>query len=141
MADTTRMGPTEGGHPLRTVKALNDDHGHLVGDTVLRRVARQIDHASRESDTVARYGGEEFGVVLPDADTEQALIMADRIRRMIADLEERPTVTVSIGVASFPLDGTEPDEIVVAADAALYRSKRAGRNRVTAAAVPHGLAV
>lgn len=117
-------------------KMLNDDHGHLVGDTVLRRVARQIHHASRDSDTVARYGGEEFGVVLPGADTEEALIAADRIRRLIADAEPLPAVTVSIGVATFPLDGTEPDAIVVAADAALYRSKRTGRNRVTAAAPP-----
>ncbi len=117
-------------------KMLNDDYGHLVGDTVLRRVARQIHDASRESDTVARYGGEEFGVVLPGAATEEALIAADRIRRLIADSEDRPTVTVSIGVATFPLDGTEPDEMVVAADSALYRSKRTGRNRVTAAALP-----
>jgi diguanylate cyclase (GGDEF)-like protein len=117
-------------------KMLNDDHGHLVGDTVLRRVARQIHHASRESDTVARYGGEEFGVVLPGANTEEALIAADRIRRLIADAEALPAVTVSIGVATFPLDGTEPDAIVIAADAALYRSKRTGRNRVTAAALP-----
>ena len=117
-------------------KMLNDLHGHLVGDTVLRRVAQQLDEQSRESDTVARYGGEEFGIVLPGSDSEEALVAADRMRRIVAEAEEGPSVTVSIGVATFPADGVECDEIVVAADNALYRSKRSGRNRVTAAALP-----
>lgn len=119
-------------------KALNDEHGHLVGDRVLRRVAREIHQGGRESDTVARYGGEEFGVVLPGTDTEEALLVADRLRRLIADSAGAPRVTVSIGLATFPLDGLEPEEIVMAADAAMYRSKRTGRNRVTAAAPTAG---
>jgi diguanylate cyclase (GGDEF)-like protein len=119
-------------------KTLNDLYGHLVGDTVLRRVAQQLDEVSREADTVARYGGEEFGVVLPGSGAEEALIAADRIRRIVAGADEGPAVTVSIGVATFPADGLESDEIVVAADTALYRSKRSGRNRVTAAGLPSG---
>ncbi len=117
-------------------KLLNDAHGHLVGDDVLRRVAKQLGEASREQDTIARYGGEEFSLVLPSTDTGEALVVADRIRRLIAESAEDPPVTISIGVATFPLDALEVHELVTAADMALYRSKRAGRDRVTAAAVP-----
>lgn len=114
-------------------KLLNDDHGHLVGDEVLRRVARQLEEGCREFDSVARYGGEEFAVVLPATDAEDALIAADRMRRLVADTPEKPRATVSVGVATFPSDGIGPAELVTAADMALYRSKNAGRNRVTAA--------
>lgn len=117
-------------------KRLNDDFGHLVGDEVLRRVGRQLKEACREFDSIARYGGEEFAVVLPRTDTEEALIVAHRMRRLVKDALVGPTVTVSVGVATFPVDGIEPADLVGAADVALYRSKRAGRDQVTAAAVP-----
>jgi len=117
-------------------KLLNDAHGHLIGDDVLRRVANQLREACREQDTIARYGGEEFGLVLPNTDTNDALMAADRIRRMVAECDEDPPATISVGVATFPLDAVEVHELVTAADMALYRSKRAGRDRVTAAAVP-----
>lgn len=120
-------------------KLLNDAHGHLVGDEVLRRVAGQLQEGCRGFDSVARYGGEEFGIVLPETDTAEALVVAHRMRRLVADAVELPMTTVSIGVATFPLDGVEPAEVVTAADAALYRSKREGRNRVTAAAMPSDL--
>ena len=117
-------------------KFLNDKHGHLVGDDVLRRVARQLEEGCREFDSVSRYGGEEFAVVLPSTGAEEALMIADRMRRLVADSANIPRVTVSIGAATFPLDGMGPAELVTAADDALYRSKRAGRNRVTAAGTP-----
>ena len=117
-------------------KLLNDAHGHVAGDDVLRRVAGQLREACREQDTIARYGGEEFGIVLPNTDADEALVMADRIRRLVAEAQEEPSVTISIGVATFPQDAIEVHELVTAADVALYRSKRAGRDRVTAAAVP-----
>ena len=117
-------------------KRLNDDHGHLAGDEVLRRVAGQLHGECREFDSVARYGGEEFAVVLPRTDTEEALIVAHRMRRLVKDAPIGPAVTVSLGVATFPIDGSEAADLVGAADVALYRSKRAGRDQVTAAALP-----
>ena len=120
-------------------KLLNDEHGHLIGDEVLRRVAHQLEEASREFDLVARYGGEEFAVVLPATSAEEALLVADRMRRLVDDPSEFPRVTVSIGAATFPLDGVQPAELVTAADTALYRSKHGGRNRVTAASMPEDL--
>lgn len=120
-------------------KLLNDKHGHLIGDDVLRRVARQLEEGCREFDSVARYGGEEFAVVLPATNAEDALLVADRMRRLVDDPAEIPRVTVSIGSATFPLDGAQPAELVTAADRALYRSKGAGRNRVTASSMPENL--
>ena len=120
-------------------KLLNDKHGHLIGDEVLRRVARQLQEGCREFDSVARYGGEEFAVVLPATDAAEALVAADRMRRLVDDAAKIPRVSVSVGVATFPLDGAQPAELVTAADSALYRSKRTGRNRVTAASIQENL--
>ena len=114
-------------------KRLNDAHGHQVGDGVLRRVARALKAGSRPYDTPARYGGEEFALVLPRTSQEDGLVIAERIRAAIAEMGEGPRVTASVGVATFPLDAATADELVGAADAALYESKRAGRNRVTVA--------
>ena len=93
-------------------KLLNDAHGHVAGDDVLRRVAGQLREACREQDTIARYGGEEFGIVLPNTDAGEALVMADRIRRLVAEAQEEPSVTISIGVATFPQDAIEVHELV-----------------------------
>jgi diguanylate cyclase (GGDEF)-like protein len=112
-------------------KALNDTYGHQTGDDVLRRVAATLRDTARVYDTPARYGGEEFGVILSRTSAEEAEAVADRLREAIAATVGEPGVTVSAGVATFPLDATDPDALIGAADEALYASKRGGRNRVT----------
>ena len=117
-------------------KVVNDTHGHLVGDTVLRQIGEVLRHEVRSVDAVARYGGEEFVVVLPETGTHGALVFAERIRVRVQQSvygEEGKTVqvTVSIGVASFPDQRvTSPDTFLALADAALYRAKADGRNLV-----------
>jgi diguanylate cyclase (GGDEF)-like protein len=111
-------------------KALNDRHGHQVGDQVLRLVGATLTAASREFDTAARYGGEEFAVLLPATSRDEAAEVADRLRTAIAAMPSGLEVTVSAGVATFPLDAADPDGLVAAADRALYTAKRGGRNRV-----------
>ena len=122
-------------------KRINDTHGHLVGDDVLREVARLLTTAVRSVDLVARYGGEEFVIVLPETGLEGALIFAERVREQIAEHEFAGSggralqLTASIGVATFPGPGLEMvEELFARADEALYRSKAEGRNRVAAGA-------
>lgn len=119
-------------------KRFNDDYGHLVGDDCLRRVAGALQIGIRwPSDRLARWGGEEFCMVLPETDVEGARIVAERVRgaveAMAFEVEgRRVPVTVSIGVAAEVPDGsTEVRQLITLADEALYRSKAAGRNRVT----------
>jgi diguanylate cyclase (GGDEF)-like protein len=112
-------------------KRLNDAHGHQVGDEVLRRVAALLSEHCRKYDTVARYGGEEFALILPSTDRAETRAIVDRLRRQIEAVSSDPRVTISVGVATFPTDATTADELVAAADEALYESKRGGRNRVT----------
>jgi diguanylate cyclase (GGDEF)-like protein len=112
-------------------KKLNDNYGHQTGDDVLRRVAATLKHAARTYDTPARYGGEEFGVILPRTSPEEAEMVADRLRVAIAASGDDPAVTVSAGVATFPLDAADGEALVGASDEALYASKHNGRNRVT----------
>ncbi len=118
-------------------KKLNDTFGHAVGDHVLREVAQAIASAVREDDVPARFGGEEFAVLLRNPSPEVATEVGQRVRDAVASLDLHrlgvPGVTVSVGVsvASSP---TEPlDELIDAADRALYRAKRGGRDRVVAA--------
>jgi two-component system chemotaxis family response regulator WspR len=116
-------------------KRINDEHGHKAGDEVLVRVAEQLQAANRkmrESDFAARYGGEEFVVILPETDVKGAQIKAERIRAAVAQLafDGVGRVTVSIGVAAYPLHGADPKALLEAADKALYRAKRAGKNQV-----------
>jgi diguanylate cyclase (GGDEF)-like protein/PAS domain S-box-containing protein len=121
-------------------KDYNDSFGHQAGDAVLRQVARIVGQHARRTDCVARYGGEEFIVALPHTEAEGAHVIAERIRAGIegADWECRP-VTISIGIASLaphdaPLaDALDYTALIARADRALYRSKAAGRNRVTVA--------
>ena len=115
-------------------KKFNDKFGHLAGDEVLLSVSGIIRKCARTVDFPARYGGEEFCVIVSESDIEGAVELAERIR---AELEavnfEGQKITVSIGAAEFPIDGETVDDLVANADAALYRAKRAGRNRVVRA--------
>jgi diguanylate cyclase (GGDEF)-like protein len=118
-------------------KQINDEHGHQQGDEVLELVADVLREFSRDIDTPARYGGEELAVVLPQTDSEGAEQLAERIREAVDGLEV-PRVDgegvlrlqASFGVAAVPESGSDREGLIAAADAALYRAKRAGRNRV-----------
>jgi diguanylate cyclase (GGDEF)-like protein len=114
-------------------KSLNDTHGHQAGDEVLRAVARAIKDQSRAFDTPARYGGEEFAVIMPGCDVADAERGAERFRQAVGALDGISRVTVSAGVATFPVHAADADSLVQMADAALYESKGAGRNRTTVA--------
>jgi diguanylate cyclase (GGDEF)-like protein len=121
-------------------KLINDEHGHLAGDTVLRSIATTIKDAVRDYDSVGRFGGEEFVVLLPDIGPAAVLAVAERIRAAIAALEVEyedgsqvrviDALSASIGVATYPDGGTAVDRLLQAADKALYRAKDAGRNKV-----------
>jgi two-component system, cell cycle response regulator len=113
-------------------KALNDQHGHQAGDEVLRNVAAALAIECRDFDTPARYGGEEFAVVLPGCGPEEAMRIAERLRRAVASAPAVVPITASAGVATYPAHATDADTLVRAADDALYESKRAGRNTTTA---------
>jgi diguanylate cyclase (GGDEF)-like protein len=118
-------------------KAVNDGHGHAVGDEVLRRFASAIKKDIRGTDTAARLGGEEFALVLPRSDAESTLQVAERIRRTFAEeaIETGGRAlrsTVSAGIATAGAQGQPFEEVLRNADAALYVAKRDGRNRVVA---------
>jgi len=119
-------------------KSVNDNHGHAVGDDVLRAIVNACRRGLREPDMIGRYGGEEFVMCLPETSAEVALEVAERLRRNVARLRvAAPTgevaVTVSLGVASSCPDTGVFQELVQAADRALYEAKRRGRNRVQGA--------
>jgi diguanylate cyclase (GGDEF)-like protein len=120
-------------------KKVNDTHGHLVGDKVLKDLTRRIAALIRRGDLLARYGGEEFALILPDTELEGARTLAERIRAGIADrplalTEGRIRYTVSMGMAKY--DGNRPqtrDDLILASDRALYVSKSRGKNCVSPA--------
>ncbi|MBN2359567.1 MAG: diguanylate cyclase [Deltaproteobacteria bacterium] len=120
-------------------KKVNDTHGHLAGDEVLRKIATIVTGQLRTEDTFARYGGEEFAVVLRDTDAERAFLIAERIRRAVESFQfvfENKTIplTISLGVATL-CNNNFPTvrDLVQAADEFLYRAKRNGRNRTECA--------
>lgn len=132
-------------------KAVNDRHGHVVGDYVLRHVAgllRNIVEGPRlvarlrKSDIVARYGGEEFAVLLPVTDASGGAVVAERLRHLVESTPATPvggvnlTVTISLGVCASPEHAHDADSLLRLADEAVYRAKAAGRNRVEMAHVP-----
>jgi len=138
------------GHPFAILmldvdrfKHFNDTWGHPAGDVVLKRLANTLRECVRDVDTVARYGGEEFMVILPETPAAEAARVAERIRAGTEKDRFTPegssaklNVTVSVGYAVFPEHARAPDTLIEAADQALYRSKKSGRNRVSAAELP-----
>jgi diguanylate cyclase (GGDEF)-like protein len=118
-------------------KPYNDTHGHPQGDVILQQVARLLQATVRETDFVARYGGEEFVVLLPETPKGLGIEIAERIRAAVAAAqfpyaETQPggKLTVSLGAATFPEDLMEARDLIYKADQALYRAKRAGRDRI-----------
>jgi diguanylate cyclase (GGDEF)-like protein/PAS domain S-box-containing protein len=137
------------GHPLGVLvldldhfKKFNDTYGHDAGDTVLRETASYLCRSIRAEDIVCRFGGEEFVIILPTADLAASQARAERIRSKLCELtvihqgSSLGKITLSIGVAGVPLHGTSPKELFEAADAALYRAKKEGRDRVVVAGPP-----
>jgi diguanylate cyclase (GGDEF)-like protein len=117
-------------------KRVNDTYGHLTGDIVLQTVARLCSQALRATDIVGRWGGEEFTIVLPEADREGALMIAERIRRMVEECTIQLAdgriiqVTVSLGVSTLTPTCCDLESLVDCADRAMYAAKQAGRNQV-----------
>ncbi len=117
-------------------KRVNDRYGHLAGDQVLLHVARLFQTTARASDLIGRYGGEEFGMILRRTDRTGAGILATKLRNALVEhparisAEETIPVRVCIGIASYPEDATTASDLAAQADAALYRAKAGGRDRV-----------
>ena len=136
------------GHPVSVImgdldhfKAVNDRDGHLAGDEVLRVFGNLMKHNARASDIICRYGGEEFLLVLPGMTQDGALERAEQLRREMAATRfnygaSQIMVTASFGIAVFPSHGRTTDELIAAADTALYLAKAAGRNRVSLSSEP-----
>jgi diguanylate cyclase (GGDEF)-like protein len=114
-------------------KRLNDEFGHLLGDEVLRQISSIFHQQLRKIDVVCRYGGEEFAILLSQTDPQHALMVAEKLRSVVAGWQfpgVPRSVTISAGTANYPDHGTTRDALVKAADAGLYSAKQAGRNRV-----------
>lgn len=121
-------------------KKLNDEFGHLLGDEVLRQVSSLFNQHLRKTDTVCRYGGEEFAIILSQTDPHYSLAIAEKLRKGVAEWSfpgVPRAVTISAGAATYPAHGISRDELVKAADAALYVAKQAGRNCVRLAGAPN----
>lgn len=121
-------------------KNFNDTMGHPQGDQLLRNLSLLLRRSVRDVDLVARYGGEEFVIMLPETRKDDAVILAERVRSLVAqhpfehrDVQPAGRITVSVGVASFPADGSGPSEVLVRADKCLYKAKEGGRDRVVIA--------
>jgi len=116
------------------LKSYNDRNGHMRGSLLLRELAGLFAQQVRSFDLVAKYGGDEFTVILPQTDREGAIVVADRLRAVVAEhtfpLTVRGAITVSIGVALFPEDANDSIGLIQASDRALYTAKQRGRNRV-----------
>jgi len=118
---------------LDNFKVLNDSQGHHHGDYVLKVVASILKEFTRASDVVARYGGDEFAIILPHASKQESRNIAERIRNNVLvnhKLLPYPIISVSLGIASFPDDAQDAEELLKKADAALYKAKDMGKNQV-----------
>lgn len=121
-------------------KRYNDIHGHQMGDMVLRKIGRIFLDNKRNTDRVYRYGGEEFSIICSETNKENSKVFAERLREVVNQskfegeemIKPRGSLTISIGVSSFPFDATNMNELIKRADDSLYRAKAAGRNRVVA---------
>ncbi|MBE0486594.1 GGDEF domain-containing protein, partial [Marinobacter sp.] len=120
-------------------KAVNDSWGHAAGDAVLCSVSRTLQNSVRSVDAVGRFGGEELVIVLPEMDIDEARDMAERLRQRVSqkpvmlDSGHSIPLTISIGVAVFPIHGHSLDTLCIAADKAMYQAKMQGRNCVVMA--------
>ncbi len=132
---------------LDRFKLVNDHHGHLVGSQALRQLSRVLMDCVRQVDTVARYGGDEFTILLSDTDEQTGLRIAERIRSTVeatpfeAEGETVLHLTCSVGIANYPSHGRRREQLLDAADKAMYRAKSQGRNRVCSASELDGLTV
>jgi diguanylate cyclase (GGDEF)-like protein len=122
-------------------KKINDRWGHPVGDVVLRGLVEELTKGVREMDTVARYGGEEFALIFPETTPAKAWVVADRLRKRVASrlftaphVEQALAVTISLGLATYPEDGSLKRVLIERADQALYQAKRSGKNCLVTAA-------
>ena len=119
-------------------KRFNDRHGHAAGDLVLAEIAKLLKWKVRAGDIVCRYGGEEFTVILPESSLEDGVVRAEALKEGVKGVhvsyagQELGPVTLSMGVSAYPIHGRTPQDLLRAADGALYRSKLAGRDRVLA---------
>ena len=127
-------------------KQYNDAYGHVGGDECLQRIAGAVAKEMRANDLVARYGGEEFAVILPNQSLKGAAIVAERIRCRVEQLHlptlgaAKQFVTVSIGAATaLAAPENDPAQLIATADAALYRAKHMGRNRISLTREPEGI--
>ena len=113
-------------------KNINDTYGHDAGDRVLSAVGKFLQKNIRDVDMVARYGGEEFVIMIPEATKDSAHVLSERLRKQIAkiNIKDLPSITISLGIATYPYDGSNMEDLIKKADAAMYAAKRAGRNRV-----------
>jgi len=131
---------------LDSFREMNTAHGHAGGDLALQTVARRLRQSIRKSDLAARLGGDEFVIVFPDTDVAQAVQRLEALRQEVAGLRVDAgrtefTVTMSVGVASFPADGSGTAEVLAAADARTFEAKHLGKNRVVGPKRLPGLAV
>jgi two-component system cell cycle response regulator len=120
---------------LDRFKSINDTHGHLAGDRVLQETGRRLSHIVRAYDSIGRYGGEEFLIVVPGSDEKELCELAERIRAAIACVpvdagQKKIHMTLSIGAAVARADENSAAGVIEAADRALYKAKKAGRNRI-----------
>jgi diguanylate cyclase (GGDEF)-like protein len=117
---------------LDRFKNINDTYGHEAGDRVLKAIGKFLQQNVRDVDVVARYGGEEFVIMIPEAANDAAHILSERLRKNLSKMKfgDLPSVTISLGIATFPHDGKDPGDLIRKADAAMYAAKRAGRDQV-----------
>jgi diguanylate cyclase (GGDEF)-like protein len=117
---------------LDNFKVFNDSHGHLAGDKLLGKIGGIMKSAIRSADQAFRYGGDEFAILLPNTPTDATNQVAERIRKQVATKAKTDfiPITASLGLACWPADGIDSNEVIVSADAALYQAKRNGGNRI-----------
>ncbi|MFC1954217.1 diguanylate cyclase [Chloroflexota bacterium] len=117
---------------LESLTKINNKYGHLAGDDLLKETGNKMNQSIRSADRAFRYGGDEFAILLPNTSIDAATRVAERIRKQIASIKiaDDISVTASLGLAGWPENGKSPEEIIGAADAALYKAKESGGNQI-----------